>query len=87
MADLHVLHDLGHSQPRGAEQPCGSVEREEEHCAATELQLALHLDDPADVRSVTGAAGVQHLLAEGVELAGERLDLLGREVTRRVGLP
>src|SRR5690606_22975289 len=46
---------------------------------------ALHVDDLADVGRVALAAGVEHLLPDGVELVADRLDVLGGEVRDRVG--
>src|SRR5688500_3705507 len=86
VTDLHVLEDLRHGEPRGAHQPGGREEGEEENSAAAELELALHVDDLADVCGVPGAAGAQDLLAQGVELARQRLNIRGGEVFCRVRL-
>src|SRR5215216_1718846 len=80
VTDLHVLEDLRHGEPRRAHQPRGREEGEEENSAAAELELALHADELADVCGVLGAAGAQDLLAQGVELARQRLDVRGGEV-------
>src|SRR5215203_3205776 len=84
VTDLHVLEDLRHGEPRSAHQPGGREEGEEENSAAAELELALHVDELADVCGVLGAAGAQDLLAQGVELARQRLDVRGGEVCGRV---
>jgi hypothetical protein len=90
VADLHVLEDLGHRQAGGAEPPGRAHAldldvREQQHGAAAHLEVALHLDDLADVGGVTGAAAVHDLLAQGVELVADALDLLGGQVRGRVG--
>ena len=86
VTDLHVLQDLRHGEPGGADQPGGREEGEEENSAAAELELALHVDELADVCGVLGAAGAQDLLAQGVELARQRLNIRGGEVCCRVRL-
>ena len=61
VADLHVLQDLGHRQAGGADQPGGREQREQQHAAAAQLELALGRDDLADVGGVSLAAGGDHL--------------------------
>jgi len=78
--DLHILEDLRHGEPRGAHQPGGRKEGEEQNSA----ELALHVDELADVCGVLGAGGARDLLAQGVELARQRLDVRGGEVCGRV---
>ena len=56
----------------------------QQHGAAAELELALDVDDLADVRRVGLAAGVEDVLADGVELVADLLDVLGGEVGDRV---
>ena len=80
VADLHVLEDLGGAQARGAEDPGRREDAEEQHRAAAELERALGLDDLADVGRVAGAAGVDDVLADGVELDADRLDVLAGQV-------
>jgi hypothetical protein len=77
VTDLHVLEDLRHGEPSRAHQPGGREEGEEENSAAAELELALHVDELPDVRGVLGASGAQDLLALGVKLARQRLDIRG----------
>ena len=73
VADLHVLDDLGDRQPDGADQPGRREQGEQQHGAAAELELALDVDDLADVGGVALAAAVDDLLADGVELAAQIL--------------
>ena len=42
---------------------------------ARELQLALGVDHPSDVRRIALAAAVEHRLADLVELAADRVDV------------
>ena len=86
VADLHVLEDLRDRQADGADHPGRPALREQQHGPAAELEGTLGLDDLADVGGVGSPAGVEDLLAESVQLAAERLDLLRGEVRRRVGL-
>jgi hypothetical protein len=80
VADLHVLQDLGHRETGRADHPRGREQGEEEYGTAAELEAALGLDDLADVRRITLAAGVDHALADRVELDAEHLDVFGGEV-------
>ena len=86
VADLHVLEDLGHREPRRAHQPRGREEGEQENGSAAELELALHVDDLADVGGVAGTPGAQDLLTQGVQLARQRLHLGGGQVGGRIRL-
>jgi hypothetical protein len=67
-----------------ADQPGRREDAEQQHRPAAELQLALGLDHLADVRRVALATGVEDLLADGVELDADLLDVLGRQVGDRV---
>ena len=84
MADLHVLEDLGDRQADRAEDPERRQGRPEQDGARAELELALHVDDLADVGRVLLAPAVEDLLADRVELDAELLDVLGGEVRDRV---
>ena len=64
----------------------GRFLREQQHRPAAELEGALHPDDPSDVRRVPGAAGVEDVLSDLVELLAEQLDVVGREVGDRAQL-
>ncbi len=75
--DLHVLDDLGDREAGGAGDPGRREHRDEQDGTAAELELALHVDDLADVGRVVGSAGVDHRLADRVELDTELLDVLG----------
>ena len=56
VADLHVLEDLRDGQAGGADEPRGREQREEQDGAAGQLELALDVDDAADVGGVALAA-------------------------------
>jgi hypothetical protein len=78
--DLHVVEDLGHGQADGPEQPRAGEAARDEQGPAAELDLAVDVDDPPDVRRVTLAEAAEHALAEGVELDPEPLDVVGGQV-------
>ena len=84
VADLHVLDDLGDREPDRACQPCRRKQREQQYGAAAQFELALKVDDVADVVGVALAAAVEDLLADGVEFAAQVLDVLVAEVRDRV---
>ena len=86
VADLHVVEDLGDAEAEGAEHPRRRERAEEQHRARAELELALGVDDAADVGGVGGAAGVEDLLADGVELDADLLDVGLGEVRDRAVL-
>ena len=73
-------------RPSGAEHPRRRERAEEQHRARAELDLALGVDDAPDVRRVAGAAAVEDVLADGVELDADLLDVGLGEVRDRVGL-
>ena len=77
VADLHVVEDLGDAQRGDRERPGG---REVHQRAAGDLELALLLDDAADVRRVLLAQVGDQALADGVHLVAERLELFGGEL-------
>ncbi len=81
VADLHVVEDLGDAQRRDRERP---GRREVHQRAAGDLELALLLDDAADVVRVLLAELADQALADRVDLVAERLDLLGGQLV--VGL-
>jgi hypothetical protein len=82
--DLHVLEDLGDRQADRPDDPRGREARGEQDGAAAQLDLAVDVDDLADVAGVVLAAGVDHTLADVVELLADELDVLGGEVLDRV---
>ena len=84
VADLHVLDDLRDREAGRARQPCRRKQREQQHGAAAQFELALKVDDAADVVGVALAAAVEHLLADGVEFAAEVLDVVVAEVGDRI---
>src|SRR4051794_2696546 len=79
VADLHVVKDLGGAEAGGAEQPRRPVAAGEQGQPAGQLELALGVDDPTDVRGVARASALEDLLTDRVELAADRLDILRRQ--------
>ena len=77
VADLHVVDDLRQAQHRGARQPERREDAAEQQRPPADLEAALRLDDPADVGGVALAEIGDHAFLECVELAAERLGLLG----------
>jgi hypothetical protein len=73
VADLHVVQDLGDAERGHGERPGG---REVHQCAAGDLELALLLDDAADVGGVGLAEVGDDALADRVHLLAELLELL-----------
>ena len=84
VADLHVLQDLGDRQAGGADEPGRREQREQQHRAAAELELALGVDDPADVRRVVLARGVDAPPRGWRRARCRVLDVLGGQVGDRV---
>ena len=85
VADLHVLEDLGDRRGRRCRRarPAGRCENSST-ARLPSSSLRCVVDDLADVRRVVGAAGVDDVLADRVELAAELLDVLGGQVGDRV---
>ena len=77
VANLHVLQDLGGGEQGGPQEPCRRQDAGEEQRAATDLQAALGANHAADVARIAFAAVGDHLVADRVELAADRVDLVG----------
>ena len=83
VAQLHVLEDLGHREHRGPGEPGRAPAREQQGHARGEHEPAVQGDGGADVARVALAEVGVDLVVDRVELAPERLDLLGRQKRQR----
>src|ERR1700760_130382 len=75
VADLHVLDDLGHAQRDGARPPGRALGARGQHEAACDLEGTLCGDRATDVARVARAEGVFNVLADGVQLESQILDV------------
>ena len=75
VADLHVLDDLGDAQRHGACPPCRAFRARGQHQAACYLEGTLGGDGAADVARVARAPRVFDVLADGVQLDSQALDV------------
>ena len=69
--DLHVVDDLGNTEPNRTGDPYGWQPGKHQRSAGAHLEATLTSNDGSDVRSVILAELVDHRLTDRVEFGGE----------------